>query len=439
MRSLADVLVGCGWQLSGSDRDIEPALFLESRGVRLYRGHAADCLSPDAELVIASSAVPSENAEIRRAVELGIPVLSYAQMLGRIMAGRRGLAIAGTHGKSTATAMAAELLIAAGKDPTVIHGAVPLEGASGGRAGHGDLVLVEACEYRANFLHLAPEQAVILGIEPDHFDCYANLSELLDAFAQFAQKVPRHGLLLVRSDCDATRRAISAATARVETFGLEPEADWSATDLAQQEGNYAFRVDFRGKPFCETRLQIPGQHNVLNALAAAALAAHNGLSAAKISHGLTRFRGLRRRLEPLGDFGGITLLDDYAHHPTEITAGLATARQMYPGRRLWCLFQPHQASRTARLLDEMAVSLQNADKVVIAEIFRAREPPPRSGEVTAADLARKLRAGGVDVADVYRAEPIVRLLKSQLRPGDVLMTMGAGDVRKFCNEFIRRF
>ena len=187
------------------------------------------------------------------------------------------------------------------------------------------------------------------------------------------------------------------------------------------------------------RLQTPGRANTLNALAAAALAAHNGVPAAEIVSGLESFRGLRRRMEEVGTFGGVTVLDDYAHHPTQIAAGLATARQMHPGRRLWCVFQPHQVSRTEQLLDELAQSLQNAEMVVVAEIFRAREPHPRAGEVTAADLARQTRAGGVEVAEVHQAGSIVRLLESRLRPGDVLVTMGAGDVRKICDAIICRF
>jgi len=485
MRSLADVFLDWGWRLSGSDEVIEPAEYLAARGVSLHGGHAAEYLPPDAEVVIASDAVPRTNPEICRAVERGIPVLSYAEMLGRIMVGRRGLAVAGTHGKSTTTAMGAELLVRAGKDPTVVYGAMPLAHfpltpgpspntspkrkrgngndlpslalrasvahpapecrnartipASGGRAGGGDLMLVEACEYRANFLHLNPEQAVILGIEPDHFDFYRSVDQLVEAFAAFAQRLPDGGLLLARHDCERTRRAASDLRCRVETFGLSSGADWSVRGLRSRQGRFQFTLAHRGRLLGEVRLQVPGRANVLNALAAAALAASNGVPAAEIAAGLASFRGLRRRMESLGMFGGVALLDDYAHHPTQIAASLGAARQIYPGRRLWCVFQPHQASRTEHLLDELAQSLQNADMVVIAEIFRAREPHPPIGEVTAADLACQARAGGVEVAEVHQTDPILRLLESRLRPGDVLMTLGAGDVRKFCNAFICRF
>jgi UDP-N-acetylmuramate--alanine ligase len=439
MRALAEVLLGRGWKLSGCDLALGTAGKLAQAGIRLYEGHCAEHVCPDTDLVVFSDAVPPENPELRRAAQLGIPACSYFQMLGRLMAGRRGLAVAGTHGKSTTTAMAAELLIEAGRDPTVLCGAAPLGRVTGGRAGRGDLMLVEACEYRANFLHLRPKQAAILGVEPDHFDCYDSLDALEQAFACFAASIPADGLLLARHDCPLTRRIAAELRCRVETFGIGGREGWSAENLAARRGRYRFEIRRRGRRLCEVRLQVPGRHNVLNALAAAALAWENGAAAEHISAALGRFRGLGRRLERLGTWAGVTVLDDYAHHPTEVTVTLQTIRQMFPGRRVWCVFQPHQASRTARLLDELAESLQNADVVVVAEIFRAREGPCQSGEVTAADLARRVkqraeaagqRARPGEVAAVHTSEEIVDLLQSRLKSGDVLSTMGAGDIRK---------
>jgi len=435
MRALAEVLLGQGWQLTGSDLDVERVGHLGAEGLRLYPGHAARHLAHNTDLVVRSDAIPPDNPELHRAAELGIPMLSYFQVLGRLMSKKRGLAIAGAHGKSTTTAMAAELLIRAGLDPTVFCGATPLGRTSGGRAGNGPLVLVEACEYRANFLHLRPKHAVILGIEPDHFDCYDSAEELEDAFAHFTQSVPPDGLLLARYDCPATQRVARGSACRVETFGIDRRADWSARTLIARGGCYTFDVDRFGRHFCRVSLQVPGRHNVLNALAATALAFENGVGAKRIAEALSRFRGLRRRLEILGTCGGVLLVDDYAHHPTEVAASLATVRQLAAGRRLWCVFQPHQVSRTEHLLRELAASLQNADRVLVAEIFRAREGPPRPGEATAADLARLVRRGGVEVAGCHAMEEIVRSLKTHLRAGDVLITMGAGDVWKVCEEF----
>jgi UDP-N-acetylmuramate--alanine ligase len=286
MRALADVLLGWGWFLSGSDLDVGPVQSLVAAGVRLFAGHAAEHVSSETELVVFSDAVPAADPEIRRAAELGIPRLSYFQMLGRLGVGRRTVAVAGTHGKSTTAAMLAHLLVRAGCDPTVVYGATPLGATSGGRAGRsisgqwsvvsgqcephisnpqslisnpsgtcphpnplpkgegtagaggGRIMLVEACEYRANFLHLRPQQAAILGIEPDHFDCYDSLVQLEDAFRRFASSIPKDGLLVARHDCESTGRATAGLDCRVESFGLSADADWSARRIAENRGRF---------------------------------------------------------------------------------------------------------------------------------------------------------------------------------------------------------
>jgi UDP-N-acetylmuramate--alanine ligase len=438
MRALAEVLLGWGWRLSGSDLVLGATRRIARAGLRLFEGHAAANLPPDTTLLVHSDAIGADNPELRRAAELGVPTLSYFEAVGRFTAESQVLAVAGTHGKSTTTAMAAEVFSQADRDPTVLCGAAPLGRSSGGRAGHGELAVVEACEYRANFLRLRPRQAVILGIEPDHFDCYGSLAELEQSFRRFARSVPPDGLVLARCDCPSTRRALARLPCCVETFGIAAGADWSARNLRARRGRYVFEICRFGRAMGEVSLRVPGRHNVLNALAAAALAWQNGIQSERVVRALGRFRGLHRRLEVLGSSRGVLLVDDYAHHPTQVAAALRTVRQMYPGRRLWCVFQPHQASRTERLLDELAESLHNADKVLVAEIFRAREGPPRPGEVTAVDLARHVRRGA-EVPPVHRSEEIARLLQTRLAPGDVLMTMGAGDIRKIAQEWIERF
>jgi UDP-N-acetylmuramate--alanine ligase len=471
MRALADVLLGLGWSLSGSDLDVGSVRFLAGAGVRLFAGHAAEHVSAETDLVVYSDAVPAENPERRRAAELGIPAISYFQMLGRLGVGRRTVGVAGTHGKSTTAAMLAHVLVQAGRDPMAVFGATPLGATSGGRAGRGEMLVVEACEYRANFLHLRPQQAAILGVELDHFDCYDSLALLEDAFRRFAEGVPNDGLLVARHGCESTRRVTAGLGCRIETFGLSADADWSACvrsagvppafenadgTSALRWGESRFEIRRRGRGVCEVRLRLPGEHNVLNALAAAALAYSGGVSPEQIAAGLSSFPGLHRRLELLGTwrgvagvkgdspvfvntktgtvpsvtFRGVTLIDDYAHHPTEVTAALATIRRMFPEARVWCVFQPHQASRTAHLLDELAASLGNADKVLVAEIYRSREGDPQPGEVTAADLAQRAGELGVDVLPGHSDEEIVKTVEALLAPGDVLVTLGAGDVRK---------
>jgi len=434
MRALAEVLDGWGWVVTGSDSSPVAVRELRGAGFQVAPGHAPENVPPDTGLVIASDAVPPGNPELEHAARRDIPVLSYFDVLGQLSAGRRTLAVAGTHGKSSTTAMAARILERAGRDPTVFCGAAPPGRLSGGRAGGGDLLLVEACEYRANFLKLRPQQAVILGIEPDHFDCYPTVAELERAFRRFAESVPRDGLLLTRADCPTTRRIAAGLACRVETFALEGPADWTARDLLPRRGRYAFTLERRGRALAEVALRVPGRHNALNALAAAALAWHEGVSPGAIAAGLAGFRGLKRRLEHRGAWRGVELLDDYAHHPTEIAAALDAVRRMFPRRRLWCVFQPHQASRTAHLLDGLAETLQNADTVLVADIFRAREAPPQPGEVTAADLAARVRTGGTPCPTVHDREEITTLLRAKLRPGDVLVTMGAGDIGGICHE-----
>jgi len=438
MRSLAEVLVDLGWQLSGSDRDVQSAGFLAARGVRLYQGHAADQVRPATDLVVHTSAVDGDHAELRQAGRLNIPTLTYFQALGRLMAGRRGLAVAGTHGKSSTTALAAALLESAGLDPTVVYGAAPLGRHGGGRAGGGEIMLAEACEFRANFLELHPRQLVVTGIEADHFDCFPRPEQLDHAFSLLIGNVPKDGLVLAAGGCRRTRRALRSARARVETFGLDAGADWSAGRIAGRGGLYRFTIRRRGRAFCHVRLRVPGRHNVLNALAAAALAHANGVAAEQIAAGLGQFAGLRRRMETVARPRGVTVLDDYAHHPTSLAAALTTARQICPGGRLWCVFEPHQVSRTARLLDELAESLQNADEVVITDIFPAREPPAGRGAVTSEDLVRRVRLRGLAARALSGPEEIASWLAHGLVPGDVLVTAGAGRIGKVCDAIVDR-
>jgi UDP-N-acetylmuramate--alanine ligase len=439
MRSLADVLLGLNWTVSGSDLDVARLGDLAARGVRLFAGHAAAHVPPETQWSIATSAVAADNPELQAASNRGIPVGSYFEFLGRLMATRHGLAVAGTHGKSSTTAMAAQILVEAGLDPTAVFGAQPLAAASGGRAGQGPLMLVEACEYRANFLHLRPREAVLLAVEPDHFDCYDDLLQLEDAFGCFAALLPADGRLLVQLDSSSARRAAAKAVCPVETFGITAEADWSAGGLCAWHGRFAFEVHHRGHYVGQVALRVPGRHQVINALAAIALTHAVGVKPATILRALRDFRGLRRRLEMLGSRDGVAVVDDYAHHPTEIRAALAAVRQMYPGRRLCCVFQPHQASRTARLLAELAASLQNADTVLVADIFRAREGTPRPGEVTAADLAQRVRSATIDVPPLHQPDEILRDLQTRLTPGDVLITIGAGDIGRIGHEYLQRF
>lgn len=437
MRALAEYLLAEGWRLSGSDLDPSPAEHLAAAGVDCCQGHRAECITDDLDVVVFSPAVEADNVELRRARSLGVPLRSYPQMLAEIMRGRRGIAIAGTHGKSTVTAMAGDLLEAAGRSPGVLLGATRNDGRPAGRPGRGAYLLVEACEYRRHFLTLEPEVGVILNVEPDHFDYFVSDTDLDRAFAEFAGRLPRDGLLLYAGNFPRAERAARYAYCRTVNFGLSPDAEWRATGLQHRRGCYEFDVLRHGERWGRMGLTIAGRHQVLNALAAVALAGELGVDAATAATALANFRGLRRRFECLGHFGGVTVIDDYAHHPSEVAATLWATREAYPNRNVWCVFQPHQASRLRGLLDGFAQSLQNADEVIVTDTFRAREPRGEDG-VRGADLAGEVsRQGGSAIHLATDGETLDHLV-THLAPGDVLLTLGAGDVRKVAYGFIDR-
>lgn len=439
MTALAELLLDWGWQVSGSDLvDGSAVRRLRGRGATIAVGHDANHVPPDAEVVVHSAAIDPANAERREAVQRGLRQCRYSQFVAGLMAGRRGIGVAGTHGKSTTTAMVAAVLEQAGWDPPAIVGAELCQWNASGRGGRGEWFVAECCEYQQSFLDLRPVAAAILNVEPDHFDCYDNDIALESAFGQFAASVPESGVVVAKADCPRTRRAVLVASAEVQTFSLNEGADWWAADLREHRGCYRFRVFYGGRFLTEIHLQVPGRHNVVNALAAAALCHGAGVRPKEIREGLGEFQGLRRRMEVLGSWRGVTLVSDYAHHPTEVRATLAAARQVFGGRRTWCVFQPHQVSRTKALFDEFSESFGDADHVVITEVFCARETAGSEALVSAALLGEAIRRRGRDVADVYDLHEIVRLLESELRPGDVLIAMGAGDVEKVCHAFTRR-
>jgi UDP-N-acetylmuramate--alanine ligase len=404
----------------------------------LYGEHSHASVDRRSGCVIYSEAVPADNVERRAAARLGLAEQSYSQAVGALMNERRGLAVAGTHGKSTVTAMVAKIFERAGLDPTVICGAAPRGAHSGGRGGHGEWLIAEACEYRENFRHLRPELAVVLGIEPDHFDYYNTPVELLAAFRRFVERVPAAGIVIANADCEATRQSVTACRAQVVTFGLTAkDAAWQARNIRHIHGRYGFELWHQGQLVASVLLQVPGRHQVANALAAAAAAHTAGAPMPEIVAGLEDFRGLQRRLEFVARASGVELWDDYAHHPTEVQATLMALRAMYPGRRLWCVFQPHQVSRTRALVDEFAASLHNADRVAVTEVFVARETPDECPRKLAEELAGRAR-GGTEVLPCNDPRAILDDICDAVRPGDVVVTMGAGDIRKRFDELADR-
>jgi UDP-N-acetylmuramate--alanine ligase len=476
LKSLATLLLDLGWAISGSDLSAtgESVEGLRARGIDVREGHAASNVPRGTQLLIYSVAVPSDNPERLAAQALGIPERSYSQMLGELMRGRRGIGIAGTHGKSTTAAMTASVLRTAGRDPSACIGAELCGPGDGGWAGQSDLFVAECCEFRRSFLDVSPTYAAILNIEADHFDCFQNFGETRDAFRQFAARVPPNGLLVVHVDCALPPsppaplprgergkececsccvvprvdllpslprgRGVGGegAPARVETFALGSPATWMAEDLRPTLDGISFDLIHRGGIAGRFALRVPGRHNVLNALATIALCRGIGLEFDEIQAGLAEFRGIRRRFEFLGTPNGITWIDDFAHHPTEVQATLETARQRYGPRRIWCLFQPHQVSRLRMLLPEFAGSFERADQVLIAPAFTAREIPSAEADSLARQLAQEIVRAGRPARFCGDLDRMVATVDDEARAGDVVISMGAGDINRVYHAFTRR-
>ena len=440
MKALAEMLSGLGWRVTGSDlQQPSPTVrTMKKLGLRIHQGHHDRFLPPDTGVLVYSPAVSESNPELQRAARLNIPTLSYSQMLGRLMKERTGVSIAGTHGKSTTSAMTATILSDAGMDPSAIVGAELCAQGVSGWAGDGELFVVESCEYRRSFLDLRPKYAAILGIELDHFDCYRDLEETKAAFSDFASQVAGDGVLLVRGDCPASVAVAKSASAEVVTFSQVPGSDWWLADPRRTSAGTRFRVFHRGQFFAEISLQIPGRHNQMNALAAVALSHRIGASPDEIRESLQDFRGVRRRFERVGSWRGVTLIDDYAHHPTAVAATLETARQQFEKRRIWCAFQPHQVSRTEALMDDFATCFSAADEVLIAPVFAAREELDKKCETTARELAARVSDHGGRARFCPSLDRMTATLEDEARPGDVLITMGAGDIDRVHHEFTRR-
>ncbi len=430
LSAIARVLVESGQLVSGSDeQETEFTARLRASGVRIFIGHAAQNIV-GAELVLVSSAVASANPEVVAAVQAGLPVVKRQDFVGGMMAERVGLAIAGTHGKTTTAALTAYLLSRAGQQPSFIVGGLISDLDTNARHGTGLPFVVEADEYDRMFLGLRPTVAVVTNVEHDHPDCYPTFAEMQAAFDEFAALVPAQGVLIVCND-DAGARALAQSArkrgTRVVTYGLQTGADWRAELLQPNSaGGCDFLVSHAGRELGLARTRLAGDHNVCNALAALAAVDYCGVPFATALPALRAFRGVGRRFEVKGEVHGITVVDDYAHHPTEIRATLASARQRFPGRPLWAMFQPHTYSRTRALMANFASSFGDADHVVVSDIYSAREASDAA--LSSADLIGAMQHA--DAQYVGGLEAAAHSLAQRMRPGDVLLTLGAGTSHK---------
>ena len=430
MSAIAQILHAWGHAVTGSDqRSSAMTAKLAALGVRVTIGHAAENVG-DAQLVVMTSAAHGDNPEIVEARRRGVPVIKRAEMVARLMEGRYSIAVAGTHGKTTTSGLIAHMLVEAKLDPTYLIGGEVRSLGTNAAPGEGRYIVVEADEYDRAFLNYTPDVAVVLNIEPDHLDIYGTVGALQDAFAQFMASAPIDGHVIGCADSARVRETIAAGGVRardVRTYGLEEPADWRATALAESDGRQTFDVETAGRPFGSFAIALAGRHNVSNALAGIVAGNTIGIETAVMRRALASYRGAERRFEPVGEAAGVTVMDDYAHHPTEVREGtIAAARQRFPGRRLVLLFQPHTYTRTAYLLEEWKTCFAGADALYVTHTYAAREQPSQG-------------LGGRDLADAVTSPPAVYVetfedaaerIARDLRAGDVFFTVGAGDVNR---------
>jgi len=436
MSGIAEILLQSGYKVSGSDQQLtEITARLERLGATVYQGHSPQ--NPEgADVVVYSSAVKADNPELEFARERGIPLVSRAEMLAELMRTRLGVAVAGTHGKTTTTAMIGSVMSEGGYDPTIIVGGVVKKLGTNAILGRGDFLVTEADEFDRSFLKLTPVIGVITSLEAEHLDCYKDLEELKSAFVEFANKVPFYGWVILCWDEGSIRDIAPKIQKRIITYGLSPSADLQAQNINFYQNRSGFEVIFKGRKLGGLRLQLPGVHNVKNSLAAVALGMELDISFPKIKGALEGFEGVLRRFEIKADIDGIMVVDDYAHHPTEIEATLNGARKGWD-RRIVAVFQPHLYTRTRDFHREFGRALLNTDALIVADVYPAREEPIPgvTGELIA-QAARDL--GHREVYYLPDKRKIAGFLLDLVKPGDMVITMGAGDIWQVGEEFIQR-
>ncbi len=437
MSGLAEVLLGAGFRISGSDAKASALTDrLSQKGAEVVIGQSADNISPDLDCVVYTAAVHSDNPEFRAAEDAGIPILTRAELLGEIMRQyRTAIAVAGTHGKTTTTSMASHILLRAEADPTIsVGGMLPVIGGNI-RVGTSDVFLAEACEYTNSFLSLFPTIGIILNIDADHLDFFKDLDDITHSFRKFAELIPEEGTLIINRDSDRWAEVTAGLSCKVLTYGSDEASDYRAVNVSHDEhGCGIFTCLEKGSPIGTFHLNVPGSHNVSNALSVIALGRLLDLPVETIAEGLQDFRGTVRRFEYKGERNGFTIIDDYAHHPTEIAATLSAAAN-YPHRELWVTFQPHTYTRTKALLPEFARALSASDHVVLADIYAARETDNLG--ISSDTLREQIAELGTDAYYFPSFEEVEAFLLEQVKPGDLVITMGAGDVVQIGEDLLK--
>ncbi len=437
MSGLAEILKDRGCQVSGTDiKESDVTKHLESLGISIHYGHRAENITDDIDLVVYTAAIHPGNPELEAAKEKQIPLMDRARLLGHIMEEYQySVAVAGTHGKTTTTSMVSEILLEAEKDPTITVGGILPAIHSNVKIGHSPYFVAEACEYFDSFLQFTPLVGVILNVEADHLDYFKTLDNIRRSFHAFAQRIPAGGLLVLNASIAHPEELEENLHCSVETFGLKENACWQARNIVHEpNGKNSFDVYYQGEFYTSVHLDIPGKHNITNALAAVASAHFLDIPAEVCARGLSHFTGVNRRFQRKGEKRGIVVIDDYAHHPTEIMATLSAARNVRHNK-LWCVFQPHTYSRTKNLFDEFGRAFGDADEIIVADIYAARETD--DGTISAAMLAERIAKEGGNARYVGDFAAIRQHLETHCRTGDLLLTVGAGDVYKIGEEFLK--
>lgn len=432
MAGIAEVLLNLGYEVQGSDLRAGSATErLKSLGARVFLGHAAENVA-GADVVVVSSAVSSENPEVAEAVKHRLPIVQRAQMLGELMRFRYAIAVAGTHGKTTTTSMVASLLAEGGLDPTFVIGGRLKSAGSNARLGSGRYLVAEADESDASFMHLQPMIAIVTNVDNDHLGTHeGDFERLKQSFIDFLHNLPFYGLAVMCADDPTTMSLVPQLGRPVITYGVSEDADIRAVNIQRAGMQSIFEVQRPQLGPLQVTLNLPGHHNVLNSLAAIAVATELGVADTAIQNALAQFQGIDRRLQQYGDVdtaaGRVTLVDDYGHHPTEIAATLEAIRQGWPRRRIVLAFQPHRYTRTRDLLDDFARVLANVDALIVTEVYAAGEAPITGADARA--VCRAIRShGAVEPVYVSGVEQLPQALGRIMRDGDVIVTMGAGSI-----------
>lgn len=437
MSGLAQILIKRGFTISGSDSKKSPlTIELEEMGAKVFYAQVAENITKDIDLLVYTAAISKDNPELNQAKDMGIPCMSRADLLGEIMENfASSICVCGTHGKTTTTSMVSHILLAAAKDPTITVGGI-LKAIDGNiRIGRSEYFVAEACEYTNSFLSFYPKYNIILNIEEDHMDFFKDLDDIRNSFGKFASNTKADGLIFINEDIDKNNDIVKNASAVSKTFGFSEAADCHPENLSYDSlGCGKFGIVYLGKNYGQITLSVPGAHNVSNALSAAALGIELGIDFESIQEGLSSFTGADRRFEKKGEINGITILDDYAHHPTEISATLSAAKNT-DAKRIVVVFQPHTYTRTKAFLDDFAKALSVADMVVLADIYAAREK--NTIGISSMDLKEKIDALGTECYYFPSFEEIEKFLLEKCMNGDLLITMGAGNVVRIGESLLK--